>query len=197
MSIQANVGSPEEWVPLTEEIFDQLYAKYCDWGACLTEIRERMNSLRDETRMGWKPPSEIKDRLDDLNNRDGVYAAKHMDTARCFLDAAEADAVSTKPRRIARIERLKERIDVLDKAFAEGWPRNNAGWEMYVGSRFDALFIDDTEAVVVYFEGKYAQCLKFAEDYRAGRIPGPSAPEDPMPKFKINLGPTLLGRKRK
>jgi hypothetical protein len=38
---------------------------------------------------------------------------------------------------------------------------------------------------------------QFARDMRAGRVPGPSAPEDPAPKFKISLGPTLLGRKRK
>jgi hypothetical protein len=38
---------------------------------------------------------------------------------------------------------------------------------------------------------------QFARDMRAGRIPRPSAPEDPTPKFKISLGPTLLGRKRK
>jgi hypothetical protein len=39
---------------------------------------------------------------------------------------------------------------------------------------------------------------QFAEDMRAGRIPMPSAAEDPSTSyFKPRLGPTLLGRKRK
>jgi hypothetical protein len=43
-----------------------------------------------------------------------------------------------------------------------------------------------------------AKQLKFAEDMRAGRIPGPGAPQDPTPSgFRPRLGPTLLGRKRK
>jgi hypothetical protein len=36
---------------------------------------------------------------------------------------------------------------------------------------------------------------QLAADMRAGRVPGPSAPEDPAPKFKLRLGLKLLGKK--
>jgi hypothetical protein len=105
----------------------------------------------------------------------------------------------------ARVKRARERVAALELAFEGGW-RPNAGkkWPhpevvaycSMVGSWFDPM--DRVEATIEFFENKHAQYMKFAEDYRAGRIPRPSAPEDHTPTgFKPRLGPTLLGRKRK
>jgi hypothetical protein len=205
MSIHANVGSPEKWVPLTDEMVDRLHEFYCDWIDNLTDIRERMHALRDEARIGWKPSSDISERLNDINERDQLYAAKHMDTARAFLNAAEAEAFASRPQRLARIERCKERSAALERACDAGWlPHAGKKWPDPEVLGWCAMFgtlgfrdLDDLETVIANFENKHAQYAAFAEDMRAGRIPQPSAPEDPMPKFKLSLGPTLLGRKRK
>jgi hypothetical protein len=80
-----------------------------------------------------------------------------------------------------------------------------------LADRFDTLQFEATkEAFEPYrtYKGRgfdplreqFKRCeqAQFARDMSAGRIPGPSAPEDPTPSyFKPRLGPTLLGRKRK
>jgi hypothetical protein len=202
MNTVSTKASEPEWVPLTPEIFDLLFVKYCDWGSCLTEIRERIAALREETRIAWKPPSDIEERLNDLNERDGLYAAKHMPTARAFLDAAEADAAATKPHRLAHIERLKERIAALEKAYEDGWPKRakftkeeHSGWFCMVwGMRFNACFIDETEVVVRYFEEKLLQLHRYEAAYEAAkqdydRFRGLNQ------KPKMQLGLKLLGKK--
>src|SRR5437899_7148782 len=103
------------------DIVGQLYGKYCLWIEDLTEIRERFESLRDACRTGWKPSPEMSAALDDINERDELYAAKHMDVARAYLDAAEADVTATKPHRLARIEHMKEALVRLRFAWENGW----------------------------------------------------------------------------
>jgi hypothetical protein len=187
MSIQA---AAEKWVPLTPEIFDRLYAGYVVWIDDLTEIRERLAALREERRIGWKPSPDLTERLDDLNERDGLYAAKHMDTARAFLDAAETDVAATKPHRMAYIERLKERIAVLEKAF-ESWHKRvtfpkgyfEHYWAMTYGMRFHGASIHETEIIVTHFEAKLLR-LEAHDRFRGLNQ-----------KPKMQLGLKLLGKK--
>jgi hypothetical protein len=202
--MQLATEASEKWVPLTEEIFDRIHAYYVIWIDHKCEIRERMSALRQEKWAGWEPSAETIKGLNDLNERIDLYAAKHMDTARDILSFAEADNTASRPQRLARIERARERVRALERAYEAGW-RPNAGkkwpdpevvmWCGLLGKWFDPL--DEIESIIAQFENKHAQYVTFAEDMRAGRIPGPTAPEDPAPKFKLNLGPTLLGRKRK
>jgi hypothetical protein len=175
------MNTDEEWVPLNDHMVSALYIKYRVWIADLTEIRARMEKLRDETRIGWSPFEQIQQALDDLNERDELYAAKHMDTARAFLDAAEAEAAASRPHRLARIERCKERIAALERAHKAGWrPTRGLTWPhpavlawcgMFSGMRFH--FLDDLESVIARFETLL-----------------PARP-------KLTLGPRLLGRKGK
>jgi hypothetical protein len=62
--------APTEWVPVTDEIVAALHAKYFHWIDDLTEIRSRIDALRDELRIGWKPFAETSKALDDLNTND-------------------------------------------------------------------------------------------------------------------------------
>jgi hypothetical protein len=186
------------------DFHDRLNANYHARIDHKCEIRERMSALRQEKWAGWEPSAETIKGLNDLNERIDLYAAKHMDTARDILSFAEADNAASRPHRLARIERARERVRALERAYEAGW-RPNAGkkwpdpevvmWCGLLGKWFDPL--DEIESIIAQFENKHAQYVTFAEDMRAGRIPGPTAPEDPAPKFKLNLGPTLLGRKRK
>jgi hypothetical protein len=99
----------------------------------------------------------------------------------------------------ARLDRARERVRALERAYEGGW-RPLAG-EMATFSALSGSWsfdpIERIEAAIEYFEDRHAQYLKFAEDYRAGRIPRPSAPNDERGTFKPRLGPILLGRKRK
>jgi hypothetical protein len=178
-----------------DEIVDGLYNKYCLWIDDLTEIRERFEALRDESRIGWKPLPELSERLDDLNERDELYAAKHMDVARAFLDAAESDVTATKPHRLARIERLKERIAMMESCYAE-WTKyekftrdESMAWCSIVGGmRFLSCFIDQTENNVAYFEAKL---VRLYQRYVEARNDSLGLNQKP----KLNLGLNLLGRK--
>ncbi|MGY3615946.1 hypothetical protein [Bradyrhizobium sp. USDA 10063] len=118
-----------KWVAVTDEILDRLHIGYCLWIDDLTEVRERMDALRDAAREGWKPSDELRERLDDLNERDELYAAKHMVVARAFLDAAEADVTATKPKRDAAHEHLRTVvIPMLKHAWENGWERIGHGF---------------------------------------------------------------------
>jgi hypothetical protein len=144
--------------------FDLLYDKYCDWIDDLTEIRERMDGLRDETRIGWVPPDSISRALNLLNREDDWFAARNMDGARNILAAAERDADGTRPHRLARIERCKERIAALERAYEAGWrPHEGKTWpdpevvawcDLFGGFRFSHL--DEVERTIEHFEARLA-----------------------------------------
>jgi hypothetical protein len=169
-------------VPLTDDLVSSLHAEYLTWIDDLTEIRERMGALRDETRIGWRPRPELTRALDHLNAHDKWFAARGMDTARSILTVAEMEAVASKPHRLARIDRFKERIAKLDLAYRTGWRPYAAdkkwpdpevvGWcAMFGGMRF--RFVDDLESIVAHFEARLANA-----------------------RPKLQLGPKLIGRKR-
>ncbi|WP_441229444.1 hypothetical protein AB7828_03815 [Tardiphaga sp. 215_C5_N2_1] len=155
---------PNEWQPLTDERFDALHNDYCSWISDLTDIRQRMEMLRDEARVGWTPSAEISASLDNLNTDDERFAAHDMDAARRVLDAAEADVAATKPHRTARIDRAKERIAALEKACTEGWkPTPGLKWPhpnvvIWCGlfSGFRWRHLDETERAIEFFEGRLA-----------------------------------------
>lgn len=183
---------PTNWVPLTDEIADRLHVGYCIWIEDLTEIRRRMAGLRNEWRMGWAPPTELVERLDDLNERDELYAARHMDTARAFLDAAEADATGTKPHRLARIEQLKAVIPTLKHGWENGWEkadtwtaeeRSELMWLIHCNPELKSLF-RIAEQNVVYF------CRKYDRLYRQYKLA-----ERAQLGLKPRLGLKLLGKK--
>jgi hypothetical protein len=46
MSIHASAGPANEWVPVTEEIFDSLYDDYCTWLSLAPEERAHMVALK-------------------------------------------------------------------------------------------------------------------------------------------------------
>jgi hypothetical protein len=46
MSIHASAGPANEWVPLTDEIFDSLYDQYCTWLSMAPEERAHMVALK-------------------------------------------------------------------------------------------------------------------------------------------------------
>jgi hypothetical protein len=109
--------------------FEKLYDRYCTWIDTVRDIRERMEALREESRAFlWKPSPELTERLDDLNERDMLYAARHRDTARAFLEAAESDVAATRPQRLAQIEAMKETLKALRHAWENGWEHNDFSW---------------------------------------------------------------------
>jgi hypothetical protein len=124
----------------------------------------------DEARAsGWQAPSEIAAAIETLRDMQEARAAQRKAAEKA--EEAEHDA---------RIQaELDAEFAVYEKWIADGEPAS------------DPLAVDHVE------RKHRIQMAQFAEDMRAGRIPRPSAPEDPTPKFKINLGPNLLGRKRK
>jgi len=67
MSIHANVGASETWVPLTDGIVKRLHVEYCDWIDNLSEIRRRMADLRKAVAAGWEPDEISQRNLDKLN----------------------------------------------------------------------------------------------------------------------------------
>lgn len=154
---------PTAWVPLTDAIVDNLEIQYLAWIDDLTEIRRRMDALRDVHRVGWKPPAELQQRLDDLNERDELYAARHMVTARAFLAAAEADIEATEPQRLARKEQLIAALVQLKHAWENGWQkadtwtadeRSELMWLIYCNPDLESLFNISAQNVV-YFSQKY------------------------------------------
>lgn len=144
--------------------FDLLHDLYCDWIRDLTEMRKRMEALRDETRIGWKPPENISRVLTILNREDDWFAARNMDGARNILAAAEACANDTRPHRLARIERCKKRIAALERAYEAGWrPHEGKKWpdpevvawcDLFGGFRFNDL--DSVERTIEHFEARLA-----------------------------------------
>ena len=169
------------WASLTDQGITRLFAEYLLWLTALSEIRERVDKLNDEVRLGWNPSRDIITALDDLTARDEYFAAHDMSRARQALDIAEADAAASKPHRLARIERCKERIASLERAFNGGWrPTKGLKWPhpavvawcgLFSGARWSHL--DVLEANI----GRFEQLL----------------PKPP----KLQLGPRLLGRRRR
>ena len=190
---------PTKWVPLTDEIVRSLEGPYLTWIIDLTEIRERFEALRDECRLGWKAPPELSAALDDINERDELYAAKHMDVARAYLAATEADATATKPQRLARIEHMKEALGHLRYAWEHGWQdediwtpgeRNEIIWLLYCNPEFKNLFAI-AERNTIYFCQKYQRLFEKREAERwreAQRLHLGTVPR---------LGPKLLGRNKR
>lgn len=178
----------QNWVPLTDGMVSALHAKYLTWIDDLTEIRERVERLRDETRTGWRPPSPLYSTLNLLNREDEHFAARDMDRARCILDAAEADAANSKPLRLDRLKWCKERIARL---MAKGWnPTEGLKWPHpmvvdWVGLQgsFSLLCactpIERIEAAIGRFEELYARMHK-------EKI-----------KFSVKFGPKLAGRPKR
>jgi hypothetical protein len=123
-----------------------------------------MEKLRDETRIGWLPNPETTALLEKLYEDDERFAARDMPEAHRILDMAEADVIATKPHRMARIERAKERIAALEKAYVGGWkPNEGLKWPhpnvvawcgMFSGARFWNL--DELDQVINYFEERLA-----------------------------------------
>jgi len=188
---------PTEWVPVTDEIVSFLHVKYCLWIDDLTEIRERMDALRDAHRVGWKPPAELQERLDDLNERDELYAAKHMDVARAFLNAADADIAATEPQRSAQKETLIGALVQLKHAWENGWPtadtwtaeeRSELMWLIYCNPELKSLFNTSAQNVV-YFCQKYQRLYqRYREAERAQLGLGVK------PKLKPTLGMKRFGK---
>lgn len=152
---------PTEWVPLTDAIADQLHVKYLLWIEDLTEIRRRMESLRDVHRVGWKPPAELQERLDDLNERDELYAAQHMATARAFLDAAERDVEATRQERTNRRLELIAVLVQLRHAWENGWQtvdewtpeeRSELMWLIHCNPELKTLFNTSAQNVVYFYQ---------------------------------------------
>lgn len=188
---------PTPWLPITDEIVGYLHAKYCIWIDDLTEIRERMNVLRDAHRGGWEAPAELRERLDDLNERDDLYAAKHLDVARAFLDAADADIAATEPQRLARLEQLKAALVQLKHAWENGWQkadtwtaeeRSELIWLIYCNSELKSMFNISAQNVV-YFCQKYE--LLHKEYLKAERN---QLGLGTRPKLKPRLGMKRFGK---
>jgi hypothetical protein len=148
---------------------------YCDrlWKSF---DRERVATDRlvidamDEAQVnGWDAPAEVLTELIKLRD---------MQEARQAARKAADKAEEARERAIVDAE-LDAEFAVYEKWIADG------------ESNLDPLVFEHRQ------RKRCIQQSQFARDMRAGRIPGPSEPEDPAPKFKINLGPTLLGRKRK
>lgn len=95
--MHATTGQPETWVPVTDEIFDNLYARYMHWIDNLSEIRQRMAELRDAVEAGWKPDPQSQSNLDRLNANDEWNAHHNIDNARTVLLCAEFQARSFLP----------------------------------------------------------------------------------------------------
>lgn len=187
MTVHTEVGAPAKWVPVTDEIIDKMYGAYCVWIINLTEIRERMQTLRDQYRTGWTPPPEIRVRLNDLYERDEEYSYKHMDVARAFLDAAERDVDATKIARAERRSQLVAALGSLKHAWEHGWKemdtwtreeRVELQWLIYANPDLEVLF-RVAEQNLIYFCQK-AQRLKEklelertreAERYALGMVP--------------------------
>lgn len=151
--------APTQWVPITDEIVRSLECKYLLWIEDLTEIRRRMDALRDVHMVGWKPPTELQQRLDDLNERDELYAAKHMATARAFLDAAEADIEATRQERTTRRTDLIAALVDLRRAWESGWEkadtwtadeRSELMWLIYCNPELNTLFNTSAQNVIYF-----------------------------------------------
>ncbi|MET4208924.1 hypothetical protein [Bradyrhizobium sp. LA2.1] len=176
---ETSVGDTANWVPLTDEIADRLHVGYCLWIDALTEIRRRMEYLRDQHRVGWNPSAELQQRLDDLNERDEVYAAHHMDTARAFLDAADGDINATLQDRTNRRTELIAAIVRLRHAWENGWQtadewtpeeRNELTWLMYCNPEMKSLY-RIAEQNTLYFVAKL-EALRAKTDREAPALPG-------------------------
>ncbi|SDJ33984.1 hypothetical protein SAMN05216338_104662 [Bradyrhizobium sp. Rc2d] len=185
------------WTPVTDQIYDHLHVKYLLWIEDLTEIRERMDALRDVHRVGWKPPAELRERLDDLNERDELYAARHMATARAFLDAAEADAAATEPERSARKEALIAAVALLRHAWENGWQtvdkwtpeeRSELMWLIHCNPELKTLFNTSAQNVV-YFYQKYERLHERYKQYERLQL-GLGV----KPKLKPSLGMKRFGK---
>ncbi|MET4254052.1 hypothetical protein [Bradyrhizobium sp. LA6.7] len=166
-----NQAPPTQWVPINDEIVDHLHARYCVWIDDLTEIRERMDALRDAHRMGWKPPIELQERLDDLNERDELYAAKHMDVARAFLEAANTDINATLQARTNRRCDLIAALVELRCAWEAGWDkvdtwtpdeRSELIWLIYANPELKNLFNISAQNVL-YFCQKLERLRRASE----------------------------------
>ncbi|OSJ34217.1 hypothetical protein BSZ19_12805 [Bradyrhizobium japonicum] len=173
------VGDTANWVLVTDEIADRLHVGYCLWIDALTEIRRRMEYLRDQHRVGWNPSAELQQRLDDLNERDEVYAAHHMDTARAFLDAADGDINATLQERTNRRTKLIGAIVQLRHAWENGWQtadewtpeeRNELTWLMYCNPEMKSLY-RIAEQNTLYFVAKL-EALRAKTDREAPALPG-------------------------
>lgn len=149
------------WTPVTDQVYDHLHAKYLLWIEDLTEIRRRMDYLRDQHRVGWKPPAELQQRLDDLNERDELYAAKHMATARAFLDAAERDVEATRQERTNRRLELIGVLCQLRHAWENGWQkedewtadeRSELIWLIYCNPELKNLYRIAEQNTLYFFE---------------------------------------------
>lgn len=112
---------PDEWTPVSDDIVSSLHDRYQVWIADLSEIRDRMNALRDEHLLGWRAPIEISSALNFLHREDERFAAEDISGARRILAAAEANSEGSKAHRMVRIERCKERIAALERAYNAEW----------------------------------------------------------------------------
>jgi hypothetical protein len=197
MQLHANNTVHTEWVPITDEIVDQLHDRYHSWIDNLTEIRTRLETLRDDSEAGWKPSADLTERLNDLNKRDEVYAAKYMDTARAFLDAAEAEVTATKPQREQHAEKLKAALKDLRRAWENGWEKSDVWtpeergefmWLAYCNPELTSLR-RIAEHNTTYFCQKLVAFYKLKNEEILIR----SLNQKP----RIRLGLKLLGRGRK
>lgn len=139
---------PTKWVPLTDEFLDRLLVEYVAWIENLTEIRRRMAFLRDQYYAGWTPSAELQNRLADLQERDELYAAKHVSVARAFLNAAECDINATVQARTNRRTELIAAVVDLRRAWEGGWEkadewtsdeRNELIWLIYSNPELKSL----------------------------------------------------------
>lgn len=92
MTIHADVGSPEKWIPVTDEIVDQLHEKFGRWIDDLNEIHERMEALRRAVAAGWVADAISHRNLNRINANAKHIALKQMDIARTVLTCAEFEA---------------------------------------------------------------------------------------------------------
>ena len=156
-----------------------------------------MDCLRDQYYTGWTPSAELQERLNDLNERDAIYAAEHMDVARAFLDAAERDVNATRQVRTERREKLIAAIPVLKRAWEKGWEtadkwtdeeRVGIKWLIYCNPNLNSMrWI--AEQSTIYFCQKLARYRKAAAADDYNRAYG--LRQNP----KIKLGLNLLGKK--